>query len=224
MMVLAVTPTLREARALPGACVAGAGARCGPALARVLDEQRPSAVVLAGVAGGLDPSLAPGAVVLVREARAEGVAPVAPDPALFAEARAALRRAGIAFVSAPALTVAGPIAAPDAKRDAWNATGAAVIDMETQVMASLLAERGVPWLAVRTVLDPARDTLPRELARWQDEADNAAAVRAALRHPASWPAFMRLAIQERRALRSLRRTVPVVSATLAASREAFARG
>ncbi|MBF6601111.1 MAG: hypothetical protein IVW36_11440 [Dehalococcoidia bacterium] len=175
----------------------------------------PTIVIIAGVGGGLDPSLASGALILGRRVLAEGRPELTPHPALFAAARSALQAGGIGFVSSQLLTAARPPATAAAKRDAWNTFGAAGVDMETYELAAALESAGVPWLALRSVLDTAASTLPAAVARWSAESDERQIARAALRTPRDWPAYLRLALELRASLRGLRRGVPVLRAAFA---------
>ncbi len=207
MRTLVVAPTSREARMLSGDVLT---ARSPDAVLARLAQQAADVVLIAGVCGGLDPSLAPGALVLSRRVVAEGRPELAPDSALFGAARGALRAGRQPFVSSTLLSVDRPLARRAEKTDAWNTHGAGGVDMETYAVAEALEARGVPWLALRAVLDPAGATLPAAVAAWRDEQDERAIAAAALRRPSDWPAYARLALQSRTALRALARAVPGV--------------
>ena len=51
-------------------------------------------------------------------------------------------------------------------------TALAGVDMESYELAEALDAAGVPWLALRSVLDPAGSVLPAPVARWTSEADD----------------------------------------------------
>jgi hypothetical protein len=214
MRTLYVAPMTREARAC-GAAPCGAGPRAAEHIERALasgarDATSAGAIVLAGVCGGLDPSLAPGAVIVARRVTDAGGHGIDVEPHLLDAARAHLRAAGITFVSAALLTVDAPLMGADARRDAWNAHGAAGIDMETYGVAQAALRHRIPWIAVRVVLDPAGASLPPSLDNWRDESDERDIIRAALRRPREWPAYVRLALQSRAAMRALARSAPRV--------------
>jgi hypothetical protein len=61
--------------------------------------------------------------------------------------------------------VESPLRTPDAKRAAAARTGASVVDMEAAGVAEAAAELGIPWLALKVVLDPADLPLTARLAR-----------------------------------------------------------
>ena len=220
MRTLVVTPMSREARAAaPDAFVCGSRHAAARVLAHL--EREPADIVLiAGVCGGLDPSLAPGALVLGRRLLAEGKPELAPDAAAFEAVRRAMRRARLPFVSSSLLTTERPIESIAARTDAWNAYGAGGMDMETYDIAAALEERRVRWLALRSVLDPAGFTLPRAVRTWSDEQDEREIARAALGSPREWPAYARLALQMRTSLRTLSRATPIARTALDATASA----
>ncbi|HXH84250.1 MAG TPA: hypothetical protein VNN07_15195 [Candidatus Tectomicrobia bacterium] len=215
MTTLIVAPTAREARAIGASVIAcGAGERARESAARLLDEVRPAAVVLLGVCGGLDPSLMPGDLVLARRVLASDGRELAPEIALVDGVRAALRRRGFSFVTAPLLTVDRPLAGRRPKAEVWNATGAAGVDMESYSVAEAACERSVPWIALRGVLDASEASLPTAIRNWTGEGDERRALANAAARPWEWPAYLRLALAWRSALRSLREAMPVVTAAV----------
>jgi len=83
---------------------------------------------------------------------------------------------------------------------------AACVDMETAGAARIAAERGIPWLAVRTVTDAYEDTMPFDFNALADGNGNVAigrVIAAALSHPGKIPALMRLGQQSSRAATNL---------------------
>ncbi len=220
MSVLLVCATEREARSLRGAAVAvGAGAGSAERLRGLIQERRPTALLIAGVCGGLDPSLGPGDLILARAVLARDREERRPSQLLLDAARKALRRAGVPFVSSRILTAARPISSRRAKVKAWNEFGAAGVDLETYWLVEAAEQAGLPWLALRAVIDPAGQALPRSLASWREEADSRRALRAAALRPWEWPAYARLALAWPRAERNLRRAVPILREALAQAPE-----
>ncbi|MDW8047355.1 MAG: hypothetical protein RMK15_08775 [Chloroflexota bacterium] len=215
MTVLIVAPTEREARSIRRARSCGAGAAARDGLARLLDAERPSAVLIAGWCGGLDPSLASGDLILSRLVVAPGNPELLPRPLILDAARRELRRRRLRFVSSRLLTAERPVARRSAKVDLWNEFGAAGVDMETYYLAAELEARRIPWLAVRVVLDPAGWDLPDSLASWTAEGDERAAIRRAVLRPWEWLGYARLALALPKAERSLRRAAAFASRALA---------
>jgi adenosylhomocysteine nucleosidase len=212
MKTLLVVPTEREANALGArkAFVSGAGPAAYDTVRARLAESCPGLVLVAGVCGGLDPSIGAGGVIVARHVIAPGCDVIEPDRFLLDDIRKALHEHTSKFVYSRLLTVDAPLATRDQKRDAWNEHGAGGVDMETYHIARAAREAGVRWLAVRAVVDIASQALPASLADWDAETGDSASLRRAVRRPWEWPAYARLARQFPLAIRSLRATVPLV--------------
>jgi adenosylhomocysteine nucleosidase len=137
--------------------MAGGGLPSGArAAAETLAAQGVSALMSFGLAGGLDPALAPGMLVVPRHVvSADGV--WAADPALTEACGGA---------TAEALFAGATIAATAADKAALYArTGAVAIDLESGEVAAAAAILGLPFVVVRAVCDPAdRDLPPAALA------------------------------------------------------------
>jgi len=120
-----------------------------------------------GFAGGLRPALRMGDLVcperVLRTPAAAGAALAAPP----AQARIldGLRTAGHSAHGGPLLTVEAPLRLPEAKGRAAAETGAAAVDMEAAGVAEAAVELGIPWLALKVILDPADQPLDGRLAR-----------------------------------------------------------
>jgi nucleoside phosphorylase len=215
---LLVAPMAREAAALGrGAVACGAGESAAGGVSDYLREHPARLVVIAGVCGGLDPSLGPGDVVLGRRLVAPGAPDLIADSALFDAAKDALHARRLPFVQSLLLTVVAPVAKHAEKRDLWNTYGAAGVDMETYDIARAVEASGARWIAVRTVLDTASSSLPASLRDWSGTTSDRDVLRAALRKPGEWPAYVRLALAMRSALGSLTRTVPIIATAAAAA-------
>src|ERR1700722_17592964 len=63
-------------------------------------------------------------------------------------------------IHAPILGVDSPIAEPAKKRELYRTTGAAVVDMESHVVARVAARHDLAFAALRVVVDPAHRTVP----------------------------------------------------------------
>jgi nucleoside phosphorylase len=117
-----------------------------------------------GMAGGLDPTLICGAVLLPEEvAPVDGVGSGAGGSATSREWRERLRAALPAACIAcggKLLTSDRPIGRPGAKHDAWRRTAAAAVDMESDAIAQVAGQAGVPFIALRVIVDTASDELP----------------------------------------------------------------
>jgi hopanoid-associated phosphorylase len=63
-------------------------------------------------------------------------------------------------IHAPILGVDSPVAEPAKKRELYRTTGAAVVDMESHVVARVADQHKLAFAALRVVVDPAHRTVP----------------------------------------------------------------
>src|SRR5262249_31725217 len=104
-----------------------------------------------GLAGGLDPSLPPGHLVIPQAMLEDGMR-YPTDAALsdsFGGANAALMLAG-----------ADIVAKSVAKRDLFLATGACAVDLESGAVARVARRHDLPFAVLRAICDPAGRDLP----------------------------------------------------------------
>jgi 4-hydroxy-3-methylbut-2-enyl diphosphate reductase len=163
--LLVVTALRTEYAALRGTVPGATLERCGMGLRRVeewlprLDELRPEAVVVAGLAGGLDPSLRPGDVLVATEVRdARGRTVLRAAAPLVAE----LRRMGLRVRS-------GPMVSEDRiihgvrERAELAATGALAVDMESAPIVRAVGRLpgAMPVAVVRVIVDTAHSPVAR---------------------------------------------------------------
>jgi adenosylhomocysteine nucleosidase len=167
------------------------------AAANRLVKQGANALVSFGFAGGLDPALRAGAVVIPTSILSEG-------RLYMADAALAARFGGLTGHCLLAGTaVAGDAAA---KRRLRATTHTHAIDLESGSVARIAADHGLPFVAVRAISDPAeRDLPPAALLALDREGriDLAAVLRSLLRQPTQLRALLRLALDTGRARRSL---------------------
>jgi 4-hydroxy-3-methylbut-2-enyl diphosphate reductase len=162
---LAVVAALRsEYAALQGQVPGAVLERCGMGPNRVrewlprLREIDPDAVVVAGVAGGLNPSLRPGDIVVASEVRDEhGRTVLRAAAPLVAE----LRRMGLRVRSGPVLSCDRIVGDAD-EREQLAATGALAVDMESAALVRALGrEPDRPVAVVRVIVDTAHSPVAR---------------------------------------------------------------
>jgi adenosylhomocysteine nucleosidase len=142
----------RIARRLGWRVAVGGGTAAGArAAAEGLAEQGATALVSFGLAGGLDPALAPG-VLIVPEAVLTGGVRLPTDPAL----------SGILGGTTACSLLGAEVLAATAedKRRLWQETGCAAIDLESGPVAEVARARGLRCAALRAVCDPAGTGLP----------------------------------------------------------------
>jgi 4-hydroxy-3-methylbut-2-enyl diphosphate reductase len=159
--LLVVTALRSEYLALAGQVPDAQVARCGMGPERVrrwlpaLDAHAPDALVVAGVAGGLDPTLRPGDVLVATEVRDEhgrtvlrAAAPLAAD----------LRRMGMRVRTGPMVSCGHMVGGAE-ERARLAATGALAVDMESAELVRHSAS--VPTAVVRVVVDTAYTPVAR---------------------------------------------------------------
>jgi adenosylhomocysteine nucleosidase len=139
--------------------ISGIGGVAAQRAARALVEAGASALVTFGMAGGLDPSLKAGSVVLPCEL-------ISADGTRFAASQSWRERVAAAVSPLRAvsegnlLTSARPIDTPADKAAAFRDSGAAAVDMESAAVAEVAAKHELPFIAVRVIVDTAADRLP----------------------------------------------------------------
>jgi hopanoid-associated phosphorylase len=219
MRVGVLTGLAAEARLLHGAPLQGgvslAVVRTGADAATARREAERlvlsgvAALVSFGVAGGLNPRLQAGDLVLADQVILPGGRMVATHAGWRIKAHLCLAAPARTFVGA----VAGSdrlLVTPDEKRLLGERTGALAGDMESGAVAAVAAEAGLPFLVLRAVSDGAVRALPR-VACVPLRPDGGLSVggiaHALLTRPAEWPAVLRLAVETRAAMAALRAAV-----------------
>ncbi len=155
------------------------------------------ALVSFGLAGGLDPVLRPGAVIVPATVLLAGTVYVA-DPALAA------RFGGLTGHRLLAGTAIAPHAA--GKRDLYVSTQAHAIDLESGGVAKIAAAHGLPFVVVRAICDPAERDLPPAALLALDPQGGIGPLRvllSILRQPGQLPGLLNLAADAGRARRAL---------------------
>ncbi|GLS47095.1 phosphorylase [Methylobacterium brachythecii] len=210
--VLAVAGLAREARIAAGEGVETLQAGGRPAVLRdrfaALRDTPYRAVISFGIAGGLDPALVPGDVVVSTAVVAGDGRRLPCDPGI-AEAHARrLSGLGRRVVARDVAGVEAAIMTVEAKAALGARTGAAVVDMESHVAADYAAQRGLPFAILRVVCDPAERALPAFAAsalKPNGDPDIAAVLAALLRREARIGELVRLARDSGEAFKSLGR-------------------
>jgi nucleoside phosphorylase len=159
-------------------------------------------VVSAGFAGALDPSLATGAVVLASSVYDESGPPLLVADQVFRAAREALAAGAPDRIAEGEILCTTRIAASAADKRALARPGRLAVDLESWPAAHAAVRAGIPWLALRTVVDPLDTDLP-EFTRQVRRSYVAPALRHALRGPRAAIELADLARRARIAGRSL---------------------
>jgi len=205
--IVVLTALQIEARALRGAAadVRIIGIRAGRLRRDMIDGC--SAIVLAGLAGGLDPALRCGDLVLHDPCGA------VPPETLPHARRAHIHCSGEIVDEA------------SYKNVLFRATGCAAVEMESGAVSRMAEAAGVPFVHVRVILDAADERLDPTMVRLIDRDGNVrlgSAVALLVRRPMSIKTMLRLRRRTKTALRELRIAVGEVIESLS-SRQAYNR-
>ncbi len=150
-----------------------------------------------GVAGGLDPSLPPGTLLIPRQVFWRGAA---------YQADAALAAALGGYLGEALLAGDQIAASSDDKEALWHQTGAVGIDLESGAVAETARRSGVAFAVLRAICDPAGRDLPRAAIVAIDGSGVIGAGRVAasvMRRPWQIPDLVALALDAARARRAL---------------------
>ena len=208
--VLIVTGLVQEARIAAGPGMIVICSSSDPqqlrALLATLDLSTFRGVISFGVAGGLDPSLKSGDVVVATEVLAGDtrfLAGLALNEEMITSAALKRRR----VVRGGLAGVEQVIAATACKAALHSETGAAAVDMESHIAAAYAAEAGLPFAALRVITDPASRALPalaKSAIKPNGDIDLRKVLRGIARNPTTLRALVSTGIDFNRALRSLR--------------------
>jgi adenosylhomocysteine nucleosidase len=208
--VLIVTGLVQEARIAAGPGMAVICSSSDPrqlrSLLSTLDPCSFRGVISFGIAGGLDPTLKSGDIVVATEVLSGDTRWLAGLPLNEAQiASVALKRRRV--VRGGLAGVEQVIAAKAGKAALWSETGAAAVDMESHIAASYAAQAGLPFAALRVISDPASRALPAiamSAVKPNGDIDLGKVLRGIARNPLSLLALVSTGIDFNRALRSLR--------------------
>ena len=208
--VLIVTGLVQEARiaAGPGMTVicSSSDPRQLRALLTVFDPTTIRGVISFGVAGGLDPALKSGDVVVATEVLA-GDARWLAGLTLNEDLIASVGLGGRRIVRGRLAGAEEVVAGRHLKAALHSETGAAAVDMESHIAADYAAKAGLPFAALRVVSDPAHRALPplaMAAIKPNGDIDLRKIVRGVVRNPLTLRDLVSTGIDFSRALKSLR--------------------
>lgn len=150
-------------------------------------------LILCGLAGGLDPSLRIGDIIVDCDNS-------------FPWPTSTFRRAAIH-------TSTELIRTPEDKRSSFARTGAAAVDMEQSLVRAAALSLAIPFIGIRSISDTAEDALDPIILNWIDVVGTprpAVIARDMLLRPRSWGAARRLARDSKPALRTLGEAVATI--------------
>jgi adenosylhomocysteine nucleosidase len=208
--VLIVTGLMQEARIASGPGMTVICSSSDPqqlrALLTVFDPATIRGVISFGVAGGLDPSLKSGDIVVATEVRAGETRWLA-DLALKEDLIAGFGLGRRRIVRGRLAGAEQVVAARHLKEALHLETGAAAVDMESHIAADYAARTGLPFAALRVVSDPAHRALPplaMAAIKPNGDIDLRKVLRSIARNPRTLRDLVATGIDFNRALRSLR--------------------
>jgi adenosylhomocysteine nucleosidase len=197
-IVVGMTSEARIARVTGCALAVGGGSPLGARrMAQRLVEDGASALISFGMAGGLDPALAAGVLLVPRAVLSQDTA-FPCDEAICA----ALEGERIDYVLAGHEVV---VTAVDKAR-LWRESGAGAVDLESGAVAEVAAASGLPFAVMRAICDPATRDLPRAAVEALDEQGRVAPLKMAAilaRHPSEFIGLVALGLDAARARKAL---------------------
>lgn len=208
--VLIVTGLVQEARIAAGPGMTVICSSSNPRQLRSLlagfDPTTVRGVISFGVAGGLDPVLQSGDVVVATEVIA-GASRWRAGSALSEELIAGAGLGGQRVVRGGLAGVEQVVPAQSAKAALRRETGAAAVDMESHIAAAYAAEADLPFAALRVISDPATRALPAlavNAVKPDGNIDLGKVIRGVARNPLLVRTLVSTGRDFNRALRSLR--------------------
>lgn len=213
MARIAVIAGVASERALlegfPNVTVALSGANPDGAARAVqkLLADKPDGLLSFGTAGGIDPALEPGALIVAdRVVGADGVTRET-DPAW----RRAL--ADALGVEPGGISGADAVIDVSGKDRLWRERQTSAVDMESHVAARLAAEAGVPFAALRAVVDPHDRGIPAWVSagvRADGSTDVMRILAGLCRHPGDLGTLLGLGRDHARGMSTLRGAVGIL--------------
>jgi adenosylhomocysteine nucleosidase len=208
--VLIITGLAQEARIAAGPGMIVVCSSSDPnqlrSLLATLDSTTFRGVISFGLAGGLDPALKSGDLVVATEVLAgdtRWLAGSALDEEMIASVALGRRRVVRGGLAGVEQIVAGM----SCKAALRSETGAAAVDMESHIAAAYATEAGLPFAALRVISDPAGRALPAlalSAIKPNGDIDLRKVLRGVARNPTTLRALVSTGIDFNRALRSLR--------------------
>lgn len=162
-------------------------------LAGIPDPTPWDTLISVGLAGGLQPGILRGDIVVDLSSQDEG---------LIDKARQAAAVRGLRLHFGRIADSESVVHAPAAKADLGRRTRCAAVDMESAALREWAVGKGVAFLAARVVLDPVSESLPREL---PDPETPGSVPRLLRAHPLALPRLALLGWRSSRAMLNLGR-------------------
>lgn len=160
--------TVRWGGSSPEVALSGIGPQAAGAAAEHLAWSGAAGLVSFGYAGGLQRALRSGTLILPDEILEADGTRHRTDTAWMAALASAIAP-DVAVVTGPLLSMPQMLTSAADKHAAHEATGALGVDMESAAIAATAERYGLPFIAVRAVLDEADHTVPSAILAAVDE-------------------------------------------------------
>jgi adenosylhomocysteine nucleosidase len=124
----------------------------------------PCVLISFGFAGGLNPQLTRGTLVIATALVADNPSIIVDKAhrSLIDQFQTAAEAEELAAQQGPIVTTEHIVADTASKAALWRQSGACAVDMETAGVVQVAREVGLPWGALRAIVDDASDPLPAE--------------------------------------------------------------
>lgn len=194
----------------------GLGAERARQAAHLLLDAGATALLSWGTAGGLDPALRPGDVVLPATVVPSAGVALQVDAAWHARLCKCLAGFNIntgALIQSPRV-----VAEPTDKAELFQSTGAVAVDMESVAIAQVCRDASKSFMAVRAIADPVGRSIPAAVIKAMDvngHVSLGALVLAAIGHPQLLTALLQLRKDSRAAYAALSRIARLAGAGMA---------
>jgi adenosylhomocysteine nucleosidase len=186
---------------------AGPGPERAAIACKHIEKQIISGIASIGVAGGLDPALIAGTLLVP-------AAIVTSDNQLVETDSKWRAKFSTALPSKPPSTLHMgmdvAVANPKDKEGLFREYKAHAVDMESHILGEYAKQRGMPFIIIRTVADTAKDAIPEAALAGLSETGNVLpfqVIRRLVPNPGQLPALLQLARDSRAAINSLK-TIP----------------
>ena len=170
-----------------------------------------------GVAGGCNPDLPSGTVILatgIRDLSPGGGGEILYTNRGWQRRMKSLLLGNVLLEEAMMASVANPLTDAKSKKQLFHDVGAAAVDMESAAAARVAIATGIPFMALRVIVDPADSSLPPSAMAGMTSDGTIHTVpvlRAILRRPQDIPGLIGIGLADSKARKSLKRTAAVAA-------------
>jgi adenosylhomocysteine nucleosidase len=196
--------------------VSGMGPRRAAVASRALLEKGATALLSWGCAGGLDPKLSPGSLILPKTVITSDQFLYHVDATWHESLRNRLK-GHVDFHTEPLVESTIVVRTPGEKVILFHETGAIGVDMESAAVGAVAQETRVPFMVVRAVADSADTTIPDSTLNAVDEFGRLSLlklIQGLAGHPTELLALVRIARNYRAAQRTLAAVVRLTGSNL----------